>query len=162
MSGAARLSKPEQAAAVIRDALRAGGWVTARPILDELERRGLGSETNVTRACQAVGVEKRKLRGRLGGGAEWRLASSQPAAPAVCSLCGRELEAGRHRYCDPRCRVEAHRLALIVLGDDRADYPSLAARLAAAGWVRRSTGPAAIERLLEHAGLERRDGDDRQ
>lgn len=75
------------------------------------------------------------------------------AARRVCRLCGRSL-GGRPRktvWCDDRCRVEGWRLARILAGDSPLGYRSVAARLAGGR-------EGAVARLLEAAGVSRREG----
>lgn len=77
-----------------------------------------------------------------------------------CVLCGRELAPNSHaiaRFCSEGCRTLAHHLRTLLTGErvggnNGGFYGSVAERLAA-----QSRPGSALGRLLEQAGLERRD-----
>lgn len=147
-------SKKQQAADLLRKALADGQWHRACPLLDELACQGI-YEWTATDACKLAGVEKRMARGKFPAAVEWRLRpANADDALVVCRLCADPLAPQRVLYCGARCRLEAHRMALILLGDERPGCPSLAHRLRAAG--RRRKEVTAISRLLTAARFERR------
>lgn len=89
------------------------------------------------------------------------MATGVPAGEARrCVLCGRELAPNAHpiaRFDSEGCRTLAHHLRTLLAGEgaggqDGCWYGSVAERLAA-----QPKPGSALKRLLEQAGLERRD-----